>query len=157
MAKRQTGKLYFAYGSNLNITQMQLRCPGAKRIAPGTLNGYSLEFRRVLTIVPGGSVQGGIWNITKRCEAALDAYEGVQAGLYRKEYVTVISDQGTEYSNVLVYIMEDGFVGPPSDFYLRTCILGLKDWNLSTYDMLAKAEQSHTVGRRDVKYVSNQS
>jgi len=75
-------KNYAAYGSNMNIEQMEKRCPKAKVIGEGELLGYKLTFR-------GG--RGGVanverssqkrvpivlWAITEECERALDRYEG---------------------------------------------------------------------------------
>lgn len=39
------GKLYIAYGSNLNLTQMAARCPSAKVYAKGVLNNWELVYR----------------------------------------------------------------------------------------------------------------
>ena len=41
MAKR----LYFAYGSNINLEQMAVRCPAAQVVGPAVLDGYELLFR----------------------------------------------------------------------------------------------------------------
>ena len=48
------GKLYFAYGSNINLEQMAYRCPDASVVGPVTLEGWELLFRRggFATIAP---------------------------------------------------------------------------------------------------------
>ena len=38
-------KLYFAYGSNINLEQMEYRCPAAKAVGPVILENYELLFR----------------------------------------------------------------------------------------------------------------
>lgn len=38
-------KLYVAYGSNLNKGQMKYRCPTAKYVGAGELQGYELQFK----------------------------------------------------------------------------------------------------------------
>ena len=38
-------RLYVAYGSNLNIRQMQHRCPTAKLYGTGTVSDYELQFK----------------------------------------------------------------------------------------------------------------
>ena len=43
MGKRP--RLYIAYGSNLNLSQMAYRCPTAKVAGKGGLKGYELLFR----------------------------------------------------------------------------------------------------------------
>ena len=40
-----SGKLYIAYGSNLNLAQMKYRCPTAKFIGTGILENYELQFK----------------------------------------------------------------------------------------------------------------
>lgn len=37
--------LYIAYGSNMNIEQMARRCPTAKVVSSGWLEGYGLRFK----------------------------------------------------------------------------------------------------------------
>ena len=37
--------MYFAYGSNINLEQMDYRCPDATVIGPVTLENYELLFR----------------------------------------------------------------------------------------------------------------
>ena len=54
--------LYFAYGSNINLDQMEYRCPDASVVGPVVLDNYELLFRSsgVATIAPkeGGRVHG---------------------------------------------------------------------------------------------------
>ena len=38
--------LYFAYGSNINLGQMEYRCPDASVVGPVALENYELLFRR---------------------------------------------------------------------------------------------------------------
>jgi hypothetical protein len=42
---RTAKKLYFAYGSNINLDQMARRCPEATVVEPVTLENYELLFR----------------------------------------------------------------------------------------------------------------
>ena len=89
-------KLYFAYGSNINLDQMAYRCPAAQVVGPVVLEGYELLFRGnasgngVATIKPkeGQQVHGLLWRITPGCERSLDLYEGYPH-LYEKESVAV--------------------------------------------------------------------
>ena len=41
-------KLYVAYGSNLNREQMRYRCPTAKFVGTGIIEGYELQFKGAL-------------------------------------------------------------------------------------------------------------
>lgn len=108
------GKLYFAYGSNINLDQMACRCPAAEVVGPVVLEGHELLFRGnaggngVATIAPkeGGRVHGLLWKITPDCERSLDRYEGYPH-LYEKEPVTVRCKDGTEVA-VMAYVMTGG-------------------------------------------------
>lgn len=89
-------RIYLAYGSNMNLEQMALRCPTAKLLGPAVLKGWRLAFRgrdgsAVATIEPdeGGEVPVVLWELYPEDEDALDRYEGYPY-LYRKEMVEVI-------------------------------------------------------------------
>ena len=94
-------RLYFAYGSNINLDQMDRRCPNAQVVGPVVLENYKLLFRSntrnagVATIRPhkGRKVHGLLWKITPECEKSLDIYEGYPR-LYEKEDVTVRDSSG---------------------------------------------------------------
>ena len=63
-----------AYGSNLSISQMALRCPDAEIIGTGKLMDYKLIFRYHADIEPhnGSCVPVLIWSITPADEVRLD-------------------------------------------------------------------------------------
>jgi len=121
--------IYVAYGSNLNLEQMEWRCPYAKVLGNAELRDYRLLFRggnggSVATVEPkkGGIVPVLLWDITPRDEEALDRYEGWPR-LYRKETVTVYYEG--KPVKAMVYIMNDGRpLGFPSEHYLQTIIEG---------------------------------
>ena len=122
-------KLYFAYGSNINLEQMEYRCPAAKAVGPVILENYELLFRGntrgngVATIAPreGSKVHGLLWWITPACEQSVDFYEGYPR-LYEKEQVTVRDDKGRQFT-VMAYVMtgDERWMSPtmPSAFYYR--------------------------------------
>ncbi len=122
--------LYFAYGSNLNVRQMALRCPDAEKVGPADLRDHRLVFKGVADVIParGVTVRGGLWKITPECEVALDRYEGVKSGLYRRVWVDVQTRQGT--SKALCYRMNRGEYAPPMEYYLDTIIQGFRDFGL---------------------------
>ena len=72
--------LYFAYGSNINLEQMEHRCPDAQLVGPVTLQNYELQFRGsgFATVAPKKDcvVHGLLWKLTPKSEQALDRYEG---------------------------------------------------------------------------------
>ena len=77
------GKLYIAYGSNLNLAQMAARCPSASVYAKGVLNNWELVYRGSktnshATIIRqhGFTVPVLVWDIQPYDESRLDIYEG---------------------------------------------------------------------------------
>lgn len=121
-------RLYFAYGSNINLDQMAYRCPDAQEVGPVTLENYELLFRRggFATIAPkeGETVVGLLWSITPGCERSLDRYEGYPR-FYDKRMVTVRDSEGRSLS-VMAYIMDERFREPmlPTESYYNGILEG---------------------------------
>ena len=122
--------LYFAYGSNINLGQMEYRCPDASVVGPVALENYELLFRRggFATIMPceGGKVHGLLWSITPECERSLDRYEGYPR-FYDKRIVTVRDGEGRSLS-VMAYIMDERFREPmlPTTTYYNGILEGYR-------------------------------
>ena len=103
--------LYFAYGSNINLQQMAVRCPDAQVVEPAVLENYELLFRGngssfgVATIAPkeGSQVQGLLWKLTNYCELSLDIYEGYPR-LYEKQAIMLHTKSGKQVQ-AMVYVM----------------------------------------------------
>lgn len=135
-------KVMFSYGSNLNIDNMMYRCPQAEKLGRLRLRDWQLVFRGVADIVPmpGAICWGGVWRITPACERALDRYEGVDGGMYRKEYLPIKRTPHGE-TDMLIYVMNSTGVYPPSERYLQTIIEGYRDFGLpkSASDLLDRA------------------
>lgn len=108
---------YFAYGSNLCAAQMARRCPQAREgelvILPGWR--FIINQRGVATLVPDAAQQvwGLVWHLTSACEEALDRYEGVAGGFYRKDEIEVGGGV------VLVYLAAEKRPGQPRTGYLE--------------------------------------
>jgi gamma-glutamylcyclotransferase (GGCT)/AIG2-like uncharacterized protein YtfP len=134
--------LMFAYGSNLNIDQMSWRCPDAQPLGRIKLPDWRLVFRGVADVIqePGAVCYGGVWRITKRCEAALDLYEGISSRLYRKEYIRINPLPDGE-RRMLVYVMNSTGIMPPSASYLECIRQGYRDHGMprEAHRMLARA------------------
>ena len=146
-------ELYFAYGSNLNLGQMAVRCPQAGVVGKAVLEGYELAFRRgVLTILPkeGGRVDGILWKVNDRDERALDRYEGYPH-LYTKESLTVQTDTGSQ--TAVAYVMTAPYcerAQPPSSTYLRTVLLGYRVAEFDTRVVLQAAAQAREMQPQQV-------
>lgn len=116
--------MYVAYGSNMHRGQMARRCPsahfcGLARI-PGCvpfINGRGVAGVRAWN--PEAAAAGVLWDVDPGAMAALDRYEGVTAGLYRREEIRVETQAG---SSVLaeIYIPEEQTFGVPHAGYQET-------------------------------------
>jgi len=139
--------LYFAYGSNLNKAQMKLRCPGAVPLTSLTLKDWQLVFRGVADVVPaaGSRVHGAVWKLTPDCERALDAYEGIGSGLYRRVYVPIepFEIDGEWHDDMLLYVMNSTGIFPPSRYYLHVIREGFRDFKLPQSSLDAAVEAAH--------------
>lgn len=97
---------YFAYGSNMGTAQMHHRCPDGHALGVGRLEGYRwiITTSGYASILPDDSahVEGIIWEISATDESALDRFEGVHLGHYRKHTLPVMFE-GHEIA-ALVYI-----------------------------------------------------
>lgn len=131
--KKQT-KLYAAYGSNMNLVQMEARCPTANHGGISTIPGYALSFRYYATIEPHESkkVPVVLWHIDEAAEAALDRYEGYPRH-YRKE--TVKLEDGR---TAMAYIMNEDIrpYSDPSSAYLSTILTGYAENKIKTVELL---------------------
>jgi len=129
-------KLYFAYGSNLNIVQMKRRCPDSEIVSKVKLKGYKLTFNRVADIIetPRGIVHGAIYEVSDADIRNLDVYEGYPS-LYKRIDVEVEDDVGKMYK-AFVYVMVVKGLGSPSESYYNTIKQGFKDWKLPMQSLI---------------------
>lgn len=153
-------RLYFAYGSNMSLEQMDYRCPDASVVENVRVDNYRLAFcsmnprRGVATILPeeGSQVEGVLWRITPECEKSLDRYEGYPH-LYGKETICVKNAEGQE-KNVMVYTMNAPYKehpARPSDFYLKGILEGCRENGLSTksvMDAVRMTQQEMKAGKQ---------
>ena len=124
-------RIYLAYGSNMNIEQMEYRCPKAKLLGKAVIENWRLMFRRkrrpVATIEKetGCSVPVVLWEITDECEESLDSYEGYPF-LYTKIDIDLIFNG--KPVTAMAYVMTPGHeLGEPHDDYYNTILQGYRD------------------------------
>ena len=122
--------LYGAYGANLNMANMEVRCPQAKPILGFNLVGYRLVFNSVADIVKDKDtkVPIGLWKITKEGEKSLDRYEGYPH-LYKKIRLK-IDVPGFKGQKVMFYVMRRKGVALPPASYFDTIAQGYDDFAL---------------------------
>lgn len=139
------GKLYVAYGSNLNLAQMTLRCPSSKVYAQGTLNNWELVYRGSktnshATIIrkQGSTVPVLVWEIQPRDEYRLDIYEGYPRYYFKKDIMVNIDEKKKK---AMVYIMsEQQLPRRPSASYIETILQGYidNDMDISIFEKSLK-------------------
>ncbi len=99
--------LYFAYGSNMDVSSMQARCPRSQPL------GRARLMRRRFILMPEGyasvvndprcAVHGVLWDLALSDVRALDSYENTGSGLYRKIIQPVFREGGAS-ARALVYV-----------------------------------------------------
>ncbi len=144
-------RLYFAYGSNINLDQMAYRCPAATPLMPVVLHGYELTYRGggVATVIPkeNSTVLGLMWKLTPECEQSLDRYEGYPY-LYHKADVAVTDPKTGKIYYTMMYEMDERYKEPsiPSAGYFNGIMEGYRQNNMDTRPLmrsLYKVEQEY--------------
>jgi gamma-glutamylcyclotransferase (GGCT)/AIG2-like uncharacterized protein YtfP len=124
--------LHFAYGSNMNRMMMGWRCPGARFEGRAVLSGHRFIIMRhgLATIVPmrGAVVHGVLWRLTPRDLAALNAYENIDAGLYRAVTKVVVAER--RRIPALVYEASNRVRGRPKSGYMDVVTTAARDAGL---------------------------
>ena len=124
--------LHFAYGSNMSRLLMQRRCPEARAIGTGVLQGW----RFVVTVDgyasivprPGEAVHGALWQLGPRDLAAINAYESLDSGLYVRRMLPVRYDR--RQVRALVYVGRRRGEGRPRPGYMAVVEDAAREWQL---------------------------
>lgn len=121
---------YFAYGSNLEVDAMRDRCPTARALGSAILPDWEFRIneRGFATVVrqPGKTVHGALWELDPVAEAALDVYEAIDEGLYRKEIHSVVV--AGQVRDAMVYLATHSRPGRPHPGYLEGILGAARSW-----------------------------
>ena len=150
--------LYLAYGSNLNLEQMQYRCPGAKVVAKAAIPDYRLMFKgsktgAYLTIEKevGQMVPVAIWRVDDRHVKALDRYEGFPTFYYKKWFTLDNCTDGKRHKAFAYIMHEDRSFGIPSRYYMDVCDDGYQSFGFNEqilYDALEYSKRGCADGKK---------
>jgi gamma-glutamylcyclotransferase (GGCT)/AIG2-like uncharacterized protein YtfP len=151
-------KVYVAYGSNLDTEQMAWRCPKAKIISSGMLEGWELIYRRsysgayaTIRKAPGKYVPVGLWKISAADERALDRYEGFPT-FYQKHTVEVLVDGGKKVTGMVYIMRPDAVPGYPTERYIDTIYRGYQDFGLDGRFLMDSLRlNQYEMGQRQTK------
>lgn len=143
---------YFAYGSNMDQTQMAERCPKVVLIGSARLIGYRLAFTIFspkrncgcadILMSSQDEVHGLLYSVTSKEMEALDRFEG-HPNHYRQIQVTVNTQDG-EVSAFSYEVVHKQDSLDPSKHYLHliTAAADLHNFPTSYRSMLSSIETS---------------
>jgi hypothetical protein len=134
--------LHFAYGSNMDRRLMGRRCPGARVVGAAVLRDYRFIITKdgyaSVVAARGALVHGLLWRLTPRDLAALNAYENLDAGLYRTAGLAVRT--GGRAVRALVYVGRSRVPGRPRLGYMDLVTAAARDAGLPS-DYVASIER----------------
>lgn len=132
------GSLYFGYGSNLWLAQMEKRCPSSIYLGVALLRGWRwiINTRGYANIIPSPDdlVYGLVYEINAKDEANLDINEGVPYAYVKRHMQVVCSGEGSALGNdgevltALVYVdMKRIKEDSPNEEYVYRMNMGIAD------------------------------
>ena len=148
---------YLAYGSNLSIEQMSVRCPDATIIGKGILQDWRLLFRQYATIekCKGYYVPVLVWELSRQDEKNLDRYEGYPKFYIKKKLTLEVSSlDGREMGEMtgMVYIMTKQAVrlrtAMPSRYYFALLAEGYKKFGFDREILIGALKECDTILRK---------
>jgi hypothetical protein len=123
--------LYFAYGANMERGAMRVRCPGAVARGVARLSGWRYVIAAGYGSVEpaaGRAVFGVLWRLTPRDLAALNIFESLDSGLYRRAMLTV--EAGAARQRALVYVGRGGGKPRAMPGYQERLVAAAQEWRL---------------------------
>lgn len=117
--------LYFAYGANMEVAAMAARCPKSRPLGLARLarhrfiimeTGYASVVRD-----PRTHVHGLLWDLALSDTPALDRYEDVRTGAYKKAVLPVLRAPAGSV-RAMIYLGCAAREGAPRPGYLESVI-----------------------------------
>ena len=153
-------RYYIAYGSNLNVPQMRMRCPHATILGTANLKDWELLFKgsrtgSYLTIeeCENGTVPVVIWEVTAADEAALDRYEGFPTFYYKRDirlqYKGIRTGRRRTVTAFAYIMHEDRQIGMPTIRYVKTCLEGYRAFRFDENTLYEAIEKSRRYCHED--------
>ena len=130
--------LYFAFGSNLDATQMKERCPGYQDVGRAVLENFALSFPveskttwkcGVASVSPvqRQNVYGFLYRLNPEDWHRLDAKEGVARSVYKRLSISVTNLETQTVDAAETYVaVSPGNAPLPSATYMAQIIRGAK-------------------------------
>ncbi len=118
---------YFAYGSNLDLSQMQRRCPESAIVGVASLAGHRLDFTRYSQHWQGGvadvvadaahEVWGLVYRLSEPDLCLLDRYESYPQGYDRAQVTVQMTAQSATESVWVYHVAQKRPFMPPHSKY----------------------------------------
>lgn len=122
--------LHFAYGANMSRAVMRRHAREATPLGVAVLPGHRFVITAdgYASVEPARSQQvyGVLWRIMPRDRVTLDAWENVEAGLYRATTLLVRHGRGSKPA--LVYLVRPGSEGRPKPGYIELVVTAALQW-----------------------------
>jgi gamma-glutamylcyclotransferase (GGCT)/AIG2-like uncharacterized protein YtfP len=124
--------LYFAYGSNMSRAWMARLCPQAQALGPARLEDHRFMVMSggYASVLPqaGDVVHGVLWRIAPGDLDALDRYEDVAGGLYRRCMMGVEHRGAQQFA--VIYVGQSRAAGRARAEYCELVLAAARDWEL---------------------------
>jgi len=132
--------LYFSYGSFLDSETLKKHAPSARLVARATLPDYEVQFNFLsktygggvtgVEPTPGKKSLGVIYEVPHDEMEKLDIIEGVPTGIYYRQTVTVVDEDGNKHraETYRTTVPKGHFT--PTRRYLSLMIKGAKEHGL---------------------------
>lgn len=125
--------LYFAYGANMDKEAMALRCQRSRPLGRARLARHRLflmaDGLASVAPEPKSFVHGVLWDLACSDVAALDRFEEVGRGRYRKIVQPVLREPFGA-ARALVYLGVEGVTGPHLPGYMQGVVAAARGWDL---------------------------
>ena len=125
--------LYFAYGSNMDVEAMRLRCPKSRALGRARLARHRFFImssgHASVQPDPRMDVHGALYDLALSDVQALDRYEETGRGLYSKLTQPVLRVDAAPV-RALLYVGHDRAAGFARSGYIAEVIAAARGWNL---------------------------
>jgi gamma-glutamylcyclotransferase (GGCT)/AIG2-like uncharacterized protein YtfP len=157
-------RLYFAYGANMVPDDMASRCPAARLLGPARLDHHRFAIIRsghgTVLREPRSTVHGVLWRLAPGDLAALDRFEELASGLYRRERTIVVRDRKPLIA--LIYVAASMAPGRPRAAYIGAVIaaarqFGCPDDYVASLEAIARTSSGVRPDRRSARSVTDGS
>ncbi|MEZ4455094.1 MAG: gamma-glutamylcyclotransferase family protein [Gemmatimonadales bacterium] len=120
---------YFAFGANMDRRHMAITAPRAVRLGTARLEHHRVIIARAgygsLAAAPDRVTHGVLWDLDEAGAAALDRFEGVPEGVYRRSEAEVATAAGPV--RAMVYLACDDRPGIAEPAYLKQILSAARE------------------------------